>query len=123
MQFLRETRGNQRIHPDNSIEVHRRSNVISQTLVTARIGRKASMTTSIVNSLIVFFSCAAMLIGSGCMRESYEVKLSGSVEIHNEWVEFTPKEPLKAEKTFQWVVLELEPPLRDDLYNEGKGPA
>ena len=123
MQFLRETSGNQRIHPDNSIEVHCRSKVISETLARIPIRRKAGVITLIPNSLIVFFSCAAMLIGSGCMRDSYQVKLSGPVEIHNEWVEFMPKEPLKVDKTFQWVVLELEPPLRNDIYKEGKGPA
>jgi hypothetical protein len=43
------------------------------------------------------------------------------VTLGDEWIELRPKSPLKAEKTFQWVLLELEPPFKGDLYKEGKG--
>jgi hypothetical protein len=50
------------------------------------------------------------------------VKLSGPVTIGSEWVELHPASPLKPDKTFQWVVLELEPPLKYDGDREGSGP-
>jgi hypothetical protein len=66
--------------------------------------------------------CAVVMLGMpSCFSDSYTVKLSDSVVIGDEWVTLTPKVPLKADKTFQWVNLVLEPPLKDDEYNEGKG--
>jgi hypothetical protein len=50
------------------------------------------------------------------------VQLSGPVTISSEWIELHPPSGLKAEKTFQWVQLELEPPFKDDFYGDGKGP-
>ena len=50
------------------------------------------------------------------------IKLSGPVRIGGEWIELKPEESLRAEKTFQNVVLELEPPLKYDLMKEGNGP-
>ncbi len=72
-----------------------------------------------------FAVCLLLLILLGeisCLRHSYEVKLSGSLAIGEQWVELRPESRLKAEKDYQWVRLDLEPPLRDDTYNEGKGP-
>ena len=54
--------------------------------------------------------------------DSYEIKISGPVTIGDEWIELHPERPLKAEKTFQWVYLDLELPFRDDLYKDGKEP-
>jgi len=54
--------------------------------------------------------------------DSYEIKISGPVTIGEEWLELHPASPLKAEKTYQYVYLDLEPPLRDDLYKDGKEP-
>ena len=48
--------------------------------------------------------------------------ISAPVTIGEEWLELHPASPLKAEKTYQYVYLDLEPPLRDDLYNDGKEP-
>jgi len=53
--------------------------------------------------------------------DSYEIKISGPVNIEDKWVELKPEQPLKAEKTYQYVYLDLEPPFRSDLYKEGKG--
>jgi hypothetical protein len=63
----------------------------------------------------------AILLQFSCLNDSYWIKLSGPVEIAGDWIEFQPKTPLRAEKDFQWVVLDLEPPFKDDVYNEGKG--
>jgi hypothetical protein len=65
---------------------------------------------------------AASLLHASCLRDSYWVKLSGPVSVSSEWVEFRPQSPLKAEKTFQNVVLELEPPFKYDLMREGNVP-
>src|SRR5438132_385149 len=80
------------------------------------------MSTLLQKLLVVLFCGAAMLIEPSCIHDSYEVKLSGPVTIGNEWVELTPEKPLRADKTFQWIVLELETPFKDDLYREGTGP-
>ena len=58
-----------------------------------------------------------------CLRDSYEVKLSGPVSIADEWVEFHPQPLLRAEKDSQMVVLDLEAPFKDDFYGEGNGPS
>jgi hypothetical protein len=44
------------------------------------------------------------------------------MEVTNQWIELHPKPSLRADKDNQLVVLELEPPLKDDFYREGKGP-
>ena len=54
--------------------------------------------------------------------DSYEIKISGPLTISEEWIELHPEQPLKAEKTFQWVYLELEPPFKGDLSKDGKEP-
>ena len=67
--------------------------------------------------------CVLLLsIQSSCLRDSYCVKLSDQVTIDNEWIELQSKPPLKAEKTFQFIVLELEPPLTCDIFGKGNGP-
>lgn len=65
--------------------------------------------------------CVVMLTQSSCFRDSYEVKVSGPVAISSEWLEFKPDKPLKAEKDLQMILLELEPPLKDDFYSQGTG--
>lgn len=57
-----------------------------------------------------------------CPNDSYWVKLSGPTVVGNEWVEFHPERPLKAEKTIQFIVIDLEPPLQCDILGEGNGP-
>ena len=64
----------------------------------------------------------AIFTQSACVRDSHWVKISGPVSISGEWIELRPEEPLKAEKTFQRVVLDLEPPLKYDLMKEGNEP-
>jgi hypothetical protein len=68
--------------------------------------------------------CAgAMLMPFSCQQpDSYEIKISGPITIGDEWIELHPEAPLKAEKTYQYVYLDLEPPFKDDLYQEGKEP-
>jgi hypothetical protein len=71
----------------------------------------------------VMLCAGAMLMPFSCQEpDSYEIKISGPVTIGEEWLELHPASPLKAEKTYQYVYLDLEPPLRDDLYNDGKEP-
>jgi hypothetical protein len=62
------------------------------------------------------------LLCVSCNKDSYQVKLSGPLVVGNDWVELHPEQPLKAEKTFQFVILDLEPPLKCDILGEGNGP-
>jgi hypothetical protein len=64
----------------------------------------------------------AILMQSSCQGDSYWVKLSGAVTITGQWIELQPKTPLKADKTYQYVLLDLEPPFKDDWNSEGRGP-
>lgn len=80
------------------------------------------MTPLLQKLLIVLLCGVAMLMEPSCLRDSYRVKLSGAVTLGDQWVEFRPKSPLKADKTFQWVLLDLEDPFKVDFYGEGKGP-
>lgn len=73
-------------------------------------------------ALGILFCAGLIFMEPSCQQDSYRVKLSGPVAVGDQWVELSPESPLKAEKTFQWIVLDLEPPLRGDLYNDGKGP-
>jgi len=72
--------------------------------------------------LVVCLSITAMVVESCCMHESYKVKLSDDFTASDQWVEFRPQSSLKADKTFQWVLLDLQAPFRDDIYSEGTGP-
>ena len=72
--------------------------------------------------LAVLFSVSVMLTQSSCFHDSYWIKLSGFVQVGDQWTEFSPAPRLKAEKNLQYVVLDLEPPLREDIYDEGTGP-
>jgi hypothetical protein len=77
----------------------------------------------IPKALSILFCAGAMLMPFSCYKaDSYEVKISGPVSIGEEWVEIHPETPLKAEKDFQMIFLDLEPPFKSDLYNEGKEP-
>jgi hypothetical protein len=67
------------------------------------------------------FCVGVMIMLSSCFPGSY-TRLSGSVTISDEWVTLSPDVPLKAEKTHQWVSLELESPFRTADYDEGNGP-
>ena len=81
------------------------------------------MITFLPKTLGILFWLGAMLMPFSCSQaDSYEVKISGPVTIGNEWVELKPQPPLKAEKDFQMIYLELESPFKYDLYNEGKEP-
>lgn len=79
------------------------------------------MTTPIQRIFMILCCTVTVLIQSSCLRDSYLVKISGAVTIGDQWVECRPDSPLKAEKDFQLVLLDLEPPLKDDFYSEGKG--
>ncbi len=76
----------------------------------------------IFKTLGVLLCAAVMLMEPSCIRDSYEVKISGSVEITDQWIELHPKPYLKPDKDYQLIVLELESPLKYDLYREGKEP-
>jgi hypothetical protein len=79
--------------------------------------------TFVFKPVTIFFCAGAMLMPFSCQQpDSYEIKISGPITIGEEWIEIHPDSPLKAEKTYQWVYLDLEPPFKGDLYNEGKGP-
>jgi hypothetical protein len=71
--------------------------------------------------LAVCFLFTTLLSEVSCLRHSYEIKLSGPVDIGDQWVELRGDSPLKAEQDYQWVRLDLEQPLKDDTYNEGRG--
>jgi len=72
--------------------------------------------------LVIALIGALILTGGSGVQESYRTTLSGATVITEHWIELRPKRPLSADHTFQWVELELEPPLRNDLFNEGIGP-
>jgi hypothetical protein len=69
----------------------------------------------------VFLCVLLMFTEVACLRDSYSIKLSGPVTIGNEWVEFAPKQLLKADKDLQWVLLDLAPPFEDNS-RAGPGP-
>ena len=77
---------------------------------------------SFLRVILAFFCCVITLVMVSC-RDSYWIKLSGPLTVSNEWIELRPQTPLRAEKTLQWVQLELEPPFKEDFDNEGKGPS
>lgn len=66
--------------------------------------------------------CVAVAAALSCSGDSYWARISGPVVIEGGWVELRAESPLKAEKTFQWVAVELEPPFKNDLDGEGSGP-
>lgn len=80
------------------------------------------MITFLGKPLLILCSVVTMFTGPSCWRDPYEIKLAETVTIGEEWVELRPQPSLKAEKDLQMVVLELQPPLRDDFYKEGNGP-
>lgn len=81
-----------------------------------------AMITFIQKVFGVLFGALMVFMQPFGMRDSYRIKISGPVTIGDEWLELNPTPYLKADKTFQWVLLELKPPLKDDFHNEGKGP-
>jgi hypothetical protein len=79
--------------------------------------------TFIAKALGIWFWVGVLLMPISCYQaDSYEVKISDSVTIGEEWVELHPESPLKAEKDSQIVYLDLEPPFTDDMYRKGNGP-
>jgi hypothetical protein len=75
------------------------------------------------NILSIFFCVGLMLMPFSCQQpDSYETEISDPVTIGDEWIELHPDSGLNAEKTFQWIYLDLESPFKDDLYQEGKEP-
>jgi hypothetical protein len=69
---------------------------------------------------VLFF--LPMLLIAACLRDSYSVKVSGPVTLNEMWIEFHPQSPLKPDKDWQEIGLELEQPFNDDFFNEGTGP-
>lgn len=53
-----------------------------------------------------------MLMETSCIRHSYWVKLSDSVAIADARIEFQPKDQLRPDEDFQWVLLDLEAPFK-----------
>ncbi len=90
-------------------------------LLVLRIDQRLEMIILAQKTFGVFLCVLMMFTEVSCLQHSYELKLSGPVTIGDQWAEFQPKPQLKAEKDYQWVRLDLVLPLRDDLYNEGKG--
>jgi hypothetical protein len=80
------------------------------------------MITFLDKPLLVLFCLATTIMEPSCLRDSYEVRLSGPVTVGSEWIEFHPRPSLKAEKDLQMILLELDPPFKDDFYKEGSGP-
>lgn len=73
-------------------------------------------------ALSVLLCAAVMLMQPSCLRDSYEVNLSGPTTIGDQWIELKPEASLRADKDSQMVVLDLEPPFKYDFYKVGKGP-
>ncbi len=69
----------------------------------------------------MLFCSLLVFMQPSCQQDSYWLKVSAPVTIGEEWVELQPESPLKADKNFQWVFLDLEPPLKDDMYHRGRG--
>jgi hypothetical protein len=59
---------------------------------------------------------------AACGKDSYWVKVSDDLTISDKWVDLQPRQPLKADKDLQYIVLDLKPPFRDDIRREGRGP-
>ena len=57
-----------------------------------------------------------------CRRESRLVKISEAASIEDQWTEFRPSPPLRIEKDWGTILLDLEPPFKDDFYIGGQGP-
>src|SRR5204862_5629784 len=70
---------------------------------------------------VLFLCLLMMLMEVSCMRHSYEIKVSGPVVLDDHWIELHPELPLKPDKDLQMVLVELEPPFKDDEYQEGSG--
>ena len=79
------------------------------------------MNTLLQKALVVLFCGVAMLMEPSCLRDSHQTKLCGAVTLGDQWVELRPESALKADKTFQWILLDLEAPFKDDMHSEGKG--
>jgi hypothetical protein len=62
-----------------------------------------------------------MLMEPSCSRGSYELKLSGPVTIGDQWTELDLKPSIKTNKDLTMILLDLEPPFKNDFYNEGNG--
>jgi hypothetical protein len=65
--------------------------------------------------LIVFLLLAIAVVISACMfliNPYVDRELSGPVTLTQEWMEFTPKEPLKAERDTQEIALLFDPPVK-----------
>jgi hypothetical protein len=73
--------------------------------------------------LLISFCAATMLVQGSCMRDSYEVKLSGPIELTDQWTLLQPTPSLKTDKDSEKVVIELDSPYKNDFYKEGKGPS
>src|SRR5215213_10544564 len=86
------------------------------------MGRSQLSVNWIIKTISLLGGMAMTIMQLPGTRDSYRTKISGPVTISDRWVELNPGTNLKADKTFQWVVLELKPPFKDDFRGEGKGP-
>ena len=63
-----------------------------------------------------------LLIQVSCWRHSDFVRLSGPVTLTESWLEINPNPPLRPDKDWQEIGLELEQPFNEDFFSEGNGP-
>lgn len=77
----------------------------------------------IIRNVLTHLVCAAVLITQpACLRDSYNVKISGPLTLDETWIELKPEPYLKPDKDWQEIGLELEPPFNLDFFKEGSGP-
>src|SRR5262245_14747175 len=86
-----------------------------------RLHRQPMIRTSL--KPVVALPCLLVIaMQTSCLLHSKVVKISGPVTIDDQWTELRPSPPLKTEKDLQLLLLDLDPPFKDDLYTEGRGP-
>lgn len=76
----------------------------------------------IFKTVRVFLCATVVLMESSCFRHGYEIRIAGPTEITSQWLEVQAKPLLQADKDSHLIVLELEPPFKYDLHQEGKEP-
>jgi len=75
-----------------------------------------------MRGLFSVIGVAALIVQVCCLQDSYWVKISGPITTNDKWIELRVQSPLKAEKDYQDLILELDPPFKDDMLTKGKGP-
>jgi|GEM_PF-5685320 len=63
-----------------------------------------------IKKVLFIFGCilSFLLQGACSKKESYSIKISDSLIVGNEWVEITPPTPLKPDKDWQFIIIELD---------------